>query len=117
MLRILQTERTIAPYVRVCGLIALVLAVGAVLMPTIGVLDVIPVAVILGAITLYGGFRGIGAGILVMCAMNLIVSPAFWANVQLRSQGFTGLDHTLAYFDIVGIVAMSALLFKPAHRR
>lgn len=117
MLRILQSERAIAPYVRICGLVALILAVGSVLMPTIGVLDIIPVAVILGAVTLYGGFRGIGAGILVMCAMNLIVSPAFWANIELTAKPFTRLDHTLAYFDLVGIIAMSALLFKPMYRR
>lgn len=114
MLKILQSEANIQPYIRVCGLVALVLATASALMPTIGILAVIPPTVVLGAITLYGGFRGIGAGILVMCAMDAILSPTFWANVTFTSAHYTLLDHTLTYFDLVGIIAMSALLFKPA---
>lgn len=111
MLRILRTTAPVKPVYRRIGLLALSLAVLSVLMPTIGVLDILPVAISLGAVSLYGGFRGIGAGVLVMCAMDLIISPAFWANIELVSKPFSVLDHTLAYFDLVGIIAMSTLLF------
>ncbi|WP_067625503.1 hypothetical protein [Alicyclobacillus acidiphilus] len=112
-MKILESTPNVQPAVRACGLVALVLAVISALMPTFGILAMIPPTVVLGAIAMYGGLRGIGAGVLVMCSMDAILSPTFWANLTWTGMHYSLLDHTLTYFDLVGIIAMSALLFKP----
>ncbi|GLV13037.1 hypothetical protein Heshes_07210 [Alicyclobacillus hesperidum] len=113
----LQSSVAVPRYARICGLIALSIAILCAVTPTFGVLRLEPAAVVLGAIALFGGFRGVGAGILVMCAMDLILSPAFWTNVTWATSPYSVVDHSLAYFDVVGIIAMSALLFKRQDRR
>ncbi|WAH35420.1 hypothetical protein [Alicyclobacillus dauci] len=107
-----QSVRNASGYAKTCGLLALMLSILAVLMPSTGVLAVIPVAILLGAFALYNGYRTLGIGIVVMCAVNLVISPTFWANVDINTIGHTELDRMIAYFDAVGTLAMCGLMFK-----
>lgn len=113
----LQSTRPIPTYARICGRVALVLAVVSVLMPRAGILDILPIVVVLGCLTLYGGFREFGAGILVMSIMDIVLSPAFWGNPAHATHPFSWLEDSLTSLDLVGILAMTALLFRPKGTR
>lgn len=110
------STRAEAPgYARVCGILALILAIVGVLIPVIGVLFITPPAIILGAISLYGGYKGIGVATLVIVVVNLVISPSFWLNIGAGASyhGASG-NRFLAYFDAIGVVAM---LYLVARRR
>lgn len=66
-------------YAKICGIIALILAIVGVLIPVVGVLFITPLAIILGAISLYGGYKAMGIATLIINVINLIISPTFWA--------------------------------------
>jgi len=94
-------------YAKICGIIALILAIVGFIVPVAGVLFITPLAIIFGSIALYGGYKGIGIATLVINAVNLLVSPTFWLNVgagAVYSQA-SG-NRFLSYFDVVGIVVM-----------
>src|SRR5487761_1705175 len=53
-------------YAQMCGILALALAVAGVVIPVVGVLFVTPVAIVLGTVALYGGYKGVGVTTLVV---------------------------------------------------
>src|SRR3990170_8589982 len=68
-------------YAKACGILSLITAIVSFLVPAVGVLFIVPIAIILGAIALYGGYKGVGIATIVIVAVNLIISPTFWLNI------------------------------------
>ena len=98
-------------YEKVCGIIGLILAILGVVIPIVGVLFVTPLAIIFGAIGLYGGYKSMGIAVLVVSVINLIISPTFWANIGAGAT-FSGAagNRFLTYLDVVGVIVMFALV-------
>lgn len=102
-------------YAKACGIVSLILAILGVLIPVIGVLFVTPLAILLGAAALYGGYKGMGIATLIIVVINLVISPTFWLNI---GAGATIADASsnrfLTYFDAIGVVAMLYLAVRKA---
>lgn len=94
-------------YAKVCGILSLIAAIISFLVPMVGVLFIVPIAIILGALALYGGYKGVGIATIVIVSVNLIVSPTFWANIGAGAK-FSGAsgNRFLTYFDVIGVAAM-----------
>lgn len=103
-------------YAKASGMIALILAIVGVVVPVIGVLFITPLAIIFGVVSLYGGYKTIGIAVIVVVAVNLIISPTFWLNVAAGStqEGATG-NRVLTYFDVAGVLVM--IYFAAKRRR
>jgi hypothetical protein len=100
-------------YAKGFAIAGLVFAIAGVFIPFVGVLFLTPIAIIFGAIALYGGEKGKGIAILVINAINLIISPTFWLNVgagALEKGAYGNL--ILSYFDVIGIVVMIYLAIR-----
>ncbi len=94
-------------YAKACGILSLIAAIISFLVPVAGVLFIVPIAIILGAIALYGGYKGVGIATIVIVAVNLTVSPTFWANIGAGAQfSHASSNRFLTYFDIIGVVVM-----------
>jgi hypothetical protein len=106
-------QRESPGYAKVCGILGLVLAIAGVLIPFVGVLFITPLAIVFGAVSLYGGYKPIGIAILVINAVNLVISPTFWANIGAGATiaGATG-NRFLTYFDLIGVVVMLGLVIR-----
>lgn len=100
-------------YAKVAGVIGLILAIVGVIIPVLGVLFITPLAVITGAIALYGHYKGIGIAILIINVVNLLISPTFWANIGAGAT-FSGAssNRLLTYVDTIGVVVMFALVVR-----
>jgi hypothetical protein len=105
--------REAAGYAKVCGIIGLILGIVGVLIPVAGVLFITPLAIVFGAVGLYGGSRGMGIAVLIVNVINLIISPTFWANIGAGAT-FAGAagNRFLTYFDAVGVVVMFVLVVR-----
>ena len=105
---------TVVPgYAKICGIIGLILAILGVCIPVVAVLFITPLAIIFGAISLYGGYKGIGIATLIINVINLIISPTFWANIGAgATMAQAGGNRFLAYFDAIGVVVMFAMVIR-----
>ena len=100
-------------YAKVAGIIALILAIVGLVVPVFGVLFITPLAIISGAFALYGGYKGIGITTLVIVAVNLIISPTFWANIGAgATMRGAGGNRFLTWFDVLGVALMIYLAAK-----
>ena len=94
-------------YAKACGILSLIAAIISFLVPVVGVLFIVPIAIILGAVALYGGYKGVGIASIVIVAVNLIVSPTFWANIGAGANvANASSNRFLTYFDIIGVAGM-----------
>jgi hypothetical protein len=106
-------QREVPGYAKVCGILGLIVAIIGVLIPVVGVLFLTPLAIILGAISLYGGYKAIGIAVLIINAVNLVISPTFWANVGAGATiAQAGGNRFLTYFDLIGVIVMLALVIR-----
>jgi hypothetical protein len=79
----------------------------------IGVLFVTPLAILLGAAALYGGYKGMGIATLIIVVINLVISPTFWLNIGAgATMANAGSNRFLTYFDAIGVVAMLYLAVR-----
>jgi hypothetical protein len=103
----------IPAYAKICGIMALIMAVLGVLIPIVGVLILTPIAIILGILALYGGYKGMGIATLILVAINLVISPTFWVNIaiQTTNEGAT-INRFLTYFNLLGLFVMLYLVPK-----
>ena len=98
-------------YAQICGIVAIALAIAGVLVPVIGVLFITPVAIVLNAVALWGGYRPIGLITIVIILVNLLISPSFWLNVGAGAAYSEAVaNRFLTYFDIAGVLAMFCVI-------
>lgn len=103
--------REVPGYAKICGIIALIFAIVGVLVPVVGVLYITPLAILFGAVGIYGGYKTMGIATLVVNVINLIISPTFWANIGAgATMASASGNRFLTYFDAMGVVAMFALI-------
>lgn len=111
----LAISREVPGYSKVCGVLALIAAILALVIPIVGVLFITPLAIVLGAVALYGGYKGMGIATLVIVVINLIISPTFWGNVGAgATQAGATANRFLTYFDVIGVIAMLYLVARKA---
>jgi hypothetical protein len=67
----------VAGYPQVCGILATGLAIAGFLVPVIWVLFITPLAIVVNAIALYGGYRRVTLVTVVIVLVNLMVSRHF----------------------------------------
>ena len=100
-------------YAKVCGILGLILAIVGVIIPVFGVLFITPLAIVTGALALYGHYKGMGIAVLIINVINLIISPTFWANIGAGSTfANAGGNRFLTYFDAIGVIVMLALVVR-----
>ena len=100
-------------YAKVAGIIGLILAIVGVIIPVGGVLFVTPLAIIAGAIALYGHYKGMGIAVLIINVLNLIISPTFWLNIGAGATiANAGSNRFLTYFDTIGVIIMFVLVVR-----
>lgn len=100
-------------FAKISGIAGLVLAILGVLIPVVGVLFITPLAIIAGAIALYGGYKNMGIAILIINVVNLVISPTFWLNIGAgASIAEAAGNRFLTYFDVAGVLAMLALVVR-----
>jgi hypothetical protein len=102
-------------YAKICGIVALILAIVGFIVPVAGVLFIAPLAIIFGAIGLYGGFKAMGIAALIIDAINFFISPSFWLNMKAGATSTP--NRFLVYFDIVGIIVMLYLVVRKPSKR
>lgn len=109
----LKKSSEIPGYAKACGILSLIVAIVGVVIPVVGVLFITPIAIILGAIALYGGYKGMGIATLIIVTVNLIISPTFWANIGAGAT-FAGASSNrfLTYFDALGVIVMLYLAVR-----
>lgn len=107
-----QVERTGQPGT-VLGVLALITAILAFIVPVLGVLYFSPLSALLGIGALWRGARGYGIAVTIILAVNMVVSPTFWANLAAGSQmaGASG-NRLITYVNVFGVLLMLALLFR-----
>lgn len=92
---------------------ALILAILGALIPAIGVLFVTPLAILLEAAALYGGYKGMGIATLIIVVINLLISPTFWLNIGAGATiANASVNRFLTYFDLIGVIAMLYLAVR-----
>ncbi|HEY6350047.1 MAG TPA: hypothetical protein VI636_11620 [Candidatus Angelobacter sp.] len=102
-----------AAYAMICGILALILAIVGVLIPVVGVLFITPLAIVFGAIALYGGSKTMGITVLVINVVNLMISPTFWLNIAAGAKiADAGNNRLLIWFDAIGVIVMFALVAR-----
>jgi hypothetical protein len=100
-------------YAKIAGILGIILAIVGVIVPVAGVLFITPLAVITGAIALYGHYKGIGIATLVINVVNLLISPTFWLNIGAGAKiAGAGSNRFLTYFDTIGIIVMFVLVVR-----
>jgi hypothetical protein len=98
-------------YAKVFGVLALICAILSFLIPIFGTLLITPLAIIFGAIALWGGSKGMGVAVIIIIVVNLIISPTFWMNLYAgATQAQAGANRFISYFDIIGIVLLFVFL-------
>jgi hypothetical protein len=98
-------------YAKIFGILALIASIAALLIPFIGVLVITPLAIIFGAIALFGGAKGFGIASLIIIVVNIIISPTFWINIYAgASQAGAVGNRLITYFDALGIILMFGLV-------
>ena len=103
----------VSGYAKVCGILGLILAVLGTIIPVFGVLFITPLAILAGALALYGHYKGMGIAVLIINVINLIISPTFWANMGAGATfANAGTNRALTYFDAVGVLVMFALVAR-----
>ena len=104
-------------YAKVSGILALITAILGTLIPVVGVLFVTPLAIVFGALALFGGSKGLGVATLIIVVINLIISPTFWLNLAAGStiDDASG-NRMLAWFDAIGVIVMFGLVARSARR-
>jgi hypothetical protein len=103
----------IAPYGTVCGILGLILAIVGVLIPMVGVLYITPLAILFGSFGLYGGAKSMGIAVLIIDAVNLLISPTFWANIAAGSAlASASGNRFLTWFDAIGVIVMFVLVVR-----
>lgn len=110
-----QTSAAVAVvpgYARVAGVLALITAILAAIIPIVGVLWFSPLAVILGLIAMYGGARGFAIAVLVIVAVNMIISPTFWLNIGAGSMPGAGANRAVTLVNVFGVLGMLVLLLR-----
>jgi len=106
-------QRDAASYAKVCAIFGLILAIVGVLIPVVGVLFITPVAIVFGAIGLYGGSKGMGIAVLIVNVVNLMISPTFWANIGAGATlASAGGNRFLTWFDAIGVIVMFTLVAR-----
>ncbi|HTT75281.1 MAG TPA: hypothetical protein VMF50_04795 [Candidatus Binataceae bacterium] len=86
---------------------ALALALAGVFIPLVGVLFLTPIAIVLGMIALYGGYKIVGIPTLIVIIVNFLISPSFWLNLLAgASESDASTNLWLACFDIAGVATM-----------
>ena len=113
MQEVTTKSREVPSYAKACGILSLVVAIVGIVIPVVGVLFITPIAIILGAIALYGGYKGMGIATLIIVTVNLIISPTFWANIGAGAT-FAGASSNrfLTYFDAIGVIVMLFLAVR-----
>ncbi|ACV59613.1 hypothetical protein [Alicyclobacillus acidocaldarius] len=99
---------------KLLGGIAFALGLACAVMPRTGVLRLEPIAVVCGTVCLWAGMSALGYGVFVLLAMDLILSPAFWRSLTHWAAPGSLADSAGAYFDLVGVIAMSVALVRQA---
>ncbi|HVA15274.1 MAG TPA: NHL repeat-containing protein, partial [Stellaceae bacterium] len=85
--------------------------------PVLGVLFVTPIAIVLGAVALYGGYKVVGVATLVVVIVNFLISPTFWLNLLAgASESGASGNRWLACFDIGGVGVMLYLSVRKPRR-
>lgn len=103
----------VAGYARAAGVLALIAAILAVVIPIVGVLWFSPLAVILGMIALKGGAKGFGIAVLVIVVVNMVISPTFWLNIGAGAQiPGAAANRMVTYINVFGVLGMILLLFS-----
>jgi len=83
----------------------------------VGVLFLTPIAIVLGSVALYGGYKVVGVTTLVVVIVNFLISPTFWLNLLAgASESGASGNRWLAYFDIAGVIAMLYLTVRKPRR-
>jgi uncharacterized membrane protein len=97
----------------VLGVLALIAAILAVIIPVYRVLYFSPIAALLGIGALWQGGRGYGIAVIVLLAVNMIVSPTFWLNLATGSQmSAASGSRLITYLNIFGVLIMLGLLLR-----
>ncbi len=106
-------ETGVPVYAKICGILALILAIAGVVIPVVGVLFITPLAIVFGSIGLYGGYKAMGIATLVINVINLIISPTFWANIGAGATlSQASGNRFLTYFDSIGVIVMFVLVVR-----
>ena len=106
-------DQEMPAYANLTGILALILAIVGFIIPVIGVLFIVPLAVILGAIALYGGNKKMGLIIIILVAVKLIISPTFWINVGAgATDSDASANRFITYIDVIGVGIMIYLYTK-----
>ncbi|MBF8378440.1 hypothetical protein IW967_11285 [Alicyclobacillus mali] len=101
-------------HAKLLGAAAFALGLACAVMPRTGVLRLEPIAVVCGTVCLWAGLSALGYGVFVLLAMDLILSPAFWRSLTHLAAPGSLADSAGAYFDLVGVIAMSVALVRQA---
>ncbi len=100
-------------YAKLCGILALIFAIVGVMIPVVGVLFVTPLAIVLGAVALYGASKGLGIATLIIVVVNLLISPSFWLNIGAgATNANASANRFLTYVDVLGVAAMLYLAVR-----
>ncbi|WP_206831551.1 hypothetical protein [Alicyclobacillus fructus] len=110
----IQREGDLPRHAKWLGVAAFALGLACAVMPKTGVLRLEPIAVICGTLCLWAGWSALGYGVFVLLAMDLILSPAFWSGLTHLAKPGSLADSAGAYFDLVGVIAMSVALVRQA---
>ena len=110
--RVHTVQDSIPSWATVCGIVALILAILGFIVPVFGILLIMPVAIIFGAVALYGGAKTMGIAVLVITVVKLIISPTFWLNLAAGAQQGAGANRLVALIEVVGVVAMLYLAVR-----
>jgi hypothetical protein len=111
----IRVVRPVAGYATVCGILGLIATILGWIVPMVGVLFITPVAILLTALALYGGSKGLGIASVILIILNLAVSPTFWLNVATgATQEAAAGNRLLSWFDVIGV---GVLLVLAARRR
>ncbi|MGO9265754.1 MAG: hypothetical protein ACLQBA_12870 [Candidatus Binataceae bacterium] len=109
--------KQVPAYAQICGILAVALAVAGVFIPLVGVLFLTPIAIVLGSVALYGGYKVVGVTTLVVVIVNFLITPTFWLNILAgASESGASGNRWLACFDIVGVSAMLYLTVRKPRR-
>lgn len=99
-------------WARALGVLALVGAITALLIPFVGPIFLTIPAAVLGMIALYGGDRKLGMIVFVILAVNLVISPSFWINLVAGAAYTEASSNRLfAILDVVSVIGMIPFLF------
>lgn len=105
-----NTKTSPEGYAVACGVVGLILSILGFIVPIYGVMFGSAGAALFGVMAVYGRSRGLGIAILVLVAVNCVISPTWWAAVSVPEA--TG-SWALAWISVLGVVSMLVLLARP----